>query len=152
MSKLIVVLFFFVFSGSFLYSVENSIQNLLSSDNEVVLVAIQDVTTKKNKSAIPTLVSLINTNKNIKVQIAAISALGNMGTKKEPTNSLINIVKNSQDNQIIYACLLAIINLKDVQNANLSDLLSYLEKANINDIFIKDVISKVKAFVPLKNN
>ena len=128
-----------------------SINNLDSSDEQVVISTIQELGKQKNKQAIPSLIKLAKENKSIKVQIASISALGNMPNQNgEPTNSLAQIIQTTNNNEIVYAALLAMANLKDIKNENIVKVLAYCEASKMNDPFIKDIIEKVKALTSTK--
>lgn len=131
-------------SGETKKSVDEYIGDLKSSDDAVVITAARQLGLVKAKPAIDPLVEVLKTNKNPQVRISAASSLGQIGEKGAPTNALSSAVQTDEDNAVVYASLLAILNLADFDNPSAEEALDYAEKNKSDDEFIKDVVSRIR--------
>lgn len=119
------------------------IADLKSDDDAVVINAANGLGQAKAKDAIEPMVEAIKSHQNPKVRIALASALGLMDTKGQPTTALSDVVQTDDDNSVVYASLLAILNLKDFDNPAAKVALQYCEQKKSNDAFIADVVKRI---------
>jgi len=150
MKKLATILLVSLFAFNFINaeeakkkSTDEYIKDLQSESAEVVITAAQNLGEKKVVEAIDPLIEVIKTHESAKVRIAVASSLGKMGTKGEPTTTLSKVIMKDNDNSVVYASLLAILNLGDVKNEAALEAVKFCEENKSDDIFIKDVVSKL---------
>ena len=120
------------------------ITDLSSSDDVVVITAAKALGDAKEKKAIEPLIKLIKSNPNPQVRISAASSLGRMGVKGDPTTALSEVVQSDEDNSVVYASLLAILNLADFDNPAAAEALEYCEANKSDDEFISDVVRRIR--------
>ena len=126
------------------------IEDLKSADDGVAIAAAQYLGNDGVKDAIEPLGEVVKSNRSAGVRIAAASALGKMDTKGRPTTLLREAIEVDQDNQVVYTQLLALLNLKDVDNADLTRAVEFCEKNKQSDIFISDIVARIRKVVPKK--
>lgn len=118
----------------------------LKSDNDAtVITASKNLGEAKAKEAIEPMIEAVKTHQNPKVRIALASGLGLMETKTQPTTALSEVIKTDDDNSVVYASLLAILNLKDFDNPATKEAIDYCEKNKTGDEYITDVVKKIHA-------
>ena len=128
-------------------SVTDYINDLGSKEDQLVIVACQKLAEKKSKESIDALIKILREHKNVRVRIAAASSIGNMGEKGHTTDALKEAVTNDESNDVVYASLLAMGNLKDSENPSIKEALEYCEKNKTDDPFIKDIVVRVRKFI-----
>jgi hypothetical protein len=74
-----------------------------------------------------------------------------MDTKGRPTTLLREAIEAEQDNQLVYTELLAMLNLKDTENADMSRAIEYCEANKKSDVFIADIVTRIRKVVPKKD-
>lgn len=126
------------------------ITDLKSADDGVAIAAAQYLGNDGVKDAIEPLGEVVKSNRSAGVRIAAASALGKMDKKGRPTTILREAIEADQDNQVIYTELLALLNLKDTENADLARAVEFCENNKKSDIFISDIIARIRKVVPKK--
>ncbi|MDH4261713.1 MAG: HEAT repeat domain-containing protein [Spirochaetia bacterium] len=119
------------------------IVDLKSDDDATVISASQNLGASKAKEAIDPMIEAMKSHQNPKVRIAIASGLGNMDTKNQPTTALSEVVKTDDDNSVVYASLLAILNLKDFGNPDAKAAVEFCEKNKASDEYITDVVKKI---------
>lgn len=140
-------IFSFMVSGSILSaekSTKDYIKDLQSSDPKTVIAAAHYLGKEEEKEAIDPLIAVAKNNSNTQVRVAAIAALGQMDEKGKPTTELKNIIVSDKNNTVVYAALLAILNLKDFDNKAAKEAIDYCDKNKSDDPFIKDAVQKIK--------
>lgn len=120
------------------------IQDLSSNDAATVKEAAKYVGKEKVTHAIDPLINVANNFPRSDVRISAVSALGMMEEKGKPTTALKDVIMKDADNDVVYASLLSILNLKDFENADAAAALDYCEKNKMNDIFIADIVKRIR--------
>ncbi len=123
------------------------IEDLKSDDDAVVITAVQALGQSKSTDAMDPLIEVIKTHENPRVRISAASSLGLMGTKEQPTTALSEVVQNDEDDSVVYASLLAILNLADVNNPAASEAVQFCDENKSDDPYIKDVVDRLKAAI-----
>ena len=126
------------------------IADLKSADDGVAITAAQYLGNDSVKDAIEPLGEVVKSNRSAGVRIAAASALGRMDTKGRPTTILKEAIETDKDNHVIYTGLLAILNLKDTDNADLAKAVEYCEANKTSDIYISDIVARIRKLVPKK--
>lgn len=126
------------------------IADLKSTDDAVATAAAQHLGKEGVKDAIEPLGELVKSNRATGVRIAAAAALGKMDTKGRPTTILREAIEAEQDNQVLYTELLAILNLKDVNNPDLDKAVTYCEANKAHDRFVADVVKRIRKAFPKK--
>jgi len=150
MKKLVVVFLFAPLLALAAKDKKEYIEDLKSADDAVAIAAAQYLGNDGVKDAIEPLGEVVKSNRSAGVRIAAASALGKMDTKGRPTTLLREAIEVDQDNQVVYTQLLALLNLKDLNNADLARALEFCEKNKQSDIFIADIIARIRKVVPKK--
>lgn len=120
------------------------IADLKSDNDETVMTAARELGAAKAKDAIDPMIERIKSHQNPRVRIVLAKGLGLMETKKQPTTALSEVVQADDDNSVVYASLLAILNLKDFDNPDAAKALEYCEKNKANDPYIADVVKKIR--------
>lgn len=119
------------------------IADLKSDDNATVIKAAKALGDAKAKEALDPMIEAIKSHQDARVRISLASGLGNMETKKQPTTSLAEVVKSDDDNSVVYASLLAILNLKDFENPSAKEAVEFCEKNKADDDIIMDVVKRI---------
>ncbi|MDH5720602.1 MAG: HEAT repeat domain-containing protein [Spirochaetia bacterium] len=141
----ILIIYFFA-AGAVLAQKANAdyIKDLKSDDEKKAVEACEGLGKAVAKEAIDALIETLTNNENIKVRIAAAIALGRMEEKGKPTTALKGAVENDESNDVVYAALLSILNLKDFANPDAKKALEYCEENKSDDVLIKDIIDRIK--------
>ena len=126
------------------------IADLKSADDGVAIAAAQNLGNDGVKDAIEPLGEVVKSNRSTAVRIAAASALGRMDTKGRPTTILKEAIEADKDNHVIYTGLLALLNLKDTENADLVKAVEFCETKGASDIYISDIVARIRKIVPKK--
>jgi HEAT repeat protein len=150
MKKLVAVFLFAPLLALAAKDKKEYIEDLKSADDAVAIAAAQYLGNDGVKDAIEPLGEVVKSNRSAGVRIAAASALGKMDTKGRPTTLLREAIEVDQDNQVVYTQLLALLNLKDLNNADLARAVEFCEKNKQSDIFIADIIARIRKVVPRK--
>lgn len=127
------------------------IADLKSADDALAIAAAQQLGNDTVKDAIEPLGEVIKSNRPAGVRIAAASALGRMDTKGRPTTILREAIEMEQDNQLVYTELLALLNLKDTENADMSKAIDFCEVNKKSDMFIADIVVRIRKVMPKKD-
>ncbi len=152
MKKFAAVLLFAPFLALSAKDNKEYIEDLKSADDGVAIAAAQYLGNDGVKDAIEPLGELLKSNRSAGVRIAAASALGKMDKKGRPTTILREAIEADQDNQVIYTQLLALLNLKDLENPDLTRAVEFCEKNKQSDIFISDIVARIRKVVPKKDS
>ena len=131
-------------------SVDDYIEDLESDENQLVIIACQKLGAKKSTESIDALIQVLREHKSIRVRIAAASAIGNIEEKGHSTDALRDSVTSDASNDVVYASLLAIGNIKDISNPSAEEALEYCEENKTDDPFIKDIVVRVREFLDNK--
>lgn len=126
------------------------IEDLKSPDDNVVIAAAQQLGKDEVKDAIEPLGEVLKSKRSAGVRIAAAAALGRMDTKGRPTTILREAIETDTDNHVVYAELLALLNLKDTKNPDLMRAVEFCEANKSSDIFISDIVARIRKIVPKK--
>jgi len=118
--------------------------DLTSEDDQVVMDAATALGQKKSKDAMDDLIEVIKTHENPQVRIRVADTLGRMGTKEQPTNALNDVIQNDEDNAVVYAALLAILNLGDFGNPSAEEAIDFCEQNKSDDPYITDVVKRLR--------
>jgi HEAT repeat protein len=119
------------------------IADLKSDDDVTVIKASKNLGETKAKEAIDAMIEAMKSHQNPKVRIALASGLGMMETKNQPTTALGDVIKTDDDNSVVYASLLAILNLADFGNPSTQAAIDFCEKNKAGDEYIADVVKKI---------
>ena len=153
------LLLFFLFFISFALAQEeikipskdddvHTLINALSSENNTVVeVASQLLGERKAIEGLEPLLELAKNHADSRTRLIVITALSNYESLGEPTTTLGNIVLNDGHDEVVYAALLAIANIKDVDNPVLKDVIDFLKEDRIDDVFIKDISARINAYI-----
>jgi hypothetical protein len=151
MKKILFPVLILLFSISSVYSQEakkktpkDYIVDLKSDNDETVMTAARELGAAKAKDAIEPMIESIKSHQNPKVRIVLAKGLGLMGTKQQPTSALSEVVKSDDDNSVVYASLLSILNLKDFENPDAISALEFCEQNKSSDPYINDVVKKIR--------
>ncbi|MDH5717776.1 MAG: HEAT repeat domain-containing protein [Spirochaetia bacterium] len=140
-----VLLFLFVFTGVVFAQKANAdyIKDLKSDKEAVVIEACKGLRTAAAKEAIEPLIEVLKNNESIKARIAAANALGVMQEKGKPTTALKEAIEKDVSNDVIYASLLSILNLKDFENPDAKKALEFCNENKMDDKLIKDIVDRI---------
>jgi HEAT repeat protein len=122
----------------------NLVSQLKSDDAATAVSAANSLGRKKEAAAINPLIEAAKNHPSFKVRAAAASALGNMEAKPNLIKALKGIIESDKNNAVVYSALVAIFNLKDFSNKDALGAVEYCEKNKMDDVFIKDIISKIR--------
>lgn len=150
MKKIALLCFLIPAVALFAKSKDEYLNDLKSSDDATAIAAAQYLGNDGAKDAIEPLGELLKSNRSAGVRIAAAAALGRMDTKGRPTTLLREAIEADQDNQVVYTELLALLNLKDLDNADLTRAVEFAEQNKSSDFFIGDIIARIRKVVPKK--
>ena len=127
--------------------VNTLVSALSSTDNIVVETASQLLGDRKAIEGLNPLIEVAKNHANAQTRIVAITALSNYVNFGEPTTSLGNIVLNDSNDEVVYAALLAIANIQDVDNPILQNVVDFIQTDEIDDIFIKDISKRLDKYI-----
>ena len=127
---------------------KENIADLKSADDAVAIKAAQELGNDGVKDAIEPLGELIKSNRASGVRIAAASALGRIGQKGRSTTILREAIEADQDNHVVYTELLALMNLQDFENADLTKAVEFCENNKKSDMYITDIVSRIRKKFP----
>ena len=128
-------------------STADYINDLSSEEDQLVITASKKLSEKKSKESIEALIRVLREHKSARVRIAAASSIGNMEEKGRTTDALKESVTNDVSNDVVYASLLAIGNIRDIENPNMKEALEYCEQNKTDDPFIRDIVVRVREFI-----
>lgn len=150
MKKLIPILVLIAGAGLSAKDKKENIADLKSADDTVAIKAAQELGADGAKDAIEPLGELLKSNRSTAVRISAASALGRIGEKGRSTTLLKESIEVDQDNHVIYTELLALLNLADIENPDLTKAVEYCETNKKSDIYIADLLTRIRKKFPKK--
>ncbi|MBS0619017.1 MAG: HEAT repeat domain-containing protein [Spirochaetes bacterium] len=148
MKKLIALCIFMPAFALLAKDTKELIEDLKSTDDKVASDAAQQLGSDGSKDAIEPLGELIKSNRAVGVRIVATSALGRIDQKGRSTTILREAIETDPDNRMVYTQLLAILNIKDTDNPDLLKAVEFCEANKKSDIYITDIVSRIRKIVP----
>ncbi len=153
MTKKFLILFFFVVFA--ISSKEKSkadyIKDLSSEDSKKLIAASDYMGSKKVDSSILRLIQLLQDHDDVRVRISVAAALGQQKKEtKKIIQALRSAVENDESNEVVYTSLLALGNIAEKNNKDALAAVKYCEDNKKDDIFIKDIIQRVRDMVSPK--
>ncbi|MGJ4787087.1 HEAT repeat domain-containing protein [Leptospira koniambonensis] len=125
-------------------STEDHIKALSSGSDLEKIEASRYLGDKKEKSAIPELINLLNRANDPKVAVPAGIALGQIGEAGDSTIALKNKVISSDNGDIVYTSLVSILNIV-IKNEKAEDAakeaLEFADKNRRSDEFVSDFLN-----------
>lgn len=125
-------------------STEDHIKALSSGSDQEKIEASLYLGDKKEKSAIPELINLLNRANDPKVAVPAGIALGQIGEAGDSTIALKNKVISSDNGDIVYTALVSILNIV-IKNEKAEDAakeaLEFADKNRRSDEFVSDFLN-----------
>ncbi len=134
----------FMAIGPLAANVDEKIKDLQSEDDAKVIAAAQWLGKEGEKKAVDPLIKLAKSERSPVVRIHAISALGLIQEKGKTTTELKGIISQEVDKSVVYAALVALMNVKDFENADFKTALETAEQKHQDDIYIKDIIQRIR--------
>jgi HEAT repeat protein len=150
MKKIVSILVLIAATGLSGKDKKENIADLKSADDAIAIKAAQELGADGVKDAIEPLGEVIKSNRAAGVRIAAASALGRMDTKGRPTSILKESIEADQDNHVVYTELLALMNLADLENPDLSKAVEFCENNKKSDVYISDILTRIRKKFPKK--
>jgi len=129
---------------------KENIADLKSADDAVAIKAAQELGADGVKDAIDPLGEVVKSNRASGVRIAAASALGRIGEKGRSTTLLKEAIEADQDNHVVYTELLALMNIADLENPDLTKAVEFCENNKKSDQFITDIVGRIRKKFPAK--
>ncbi|TGN02858.1 HEAT repeat domain-containing protein [Leptospira dzoumogneensis] len=125
-------------------STEDHIKALSSGSDQEKIEASLYLGNKKEKSAVPELINLLNRSNDPKVAVPAGIALGQIGEAGDTTIALKNKVISSDNGDIVYTALVSILNIV-IKNEKAEDAakeaLEFADKNRRSDEFVSDFLN-----------
>ncbi len=125
-------------------STEDHIKALSSGSDQEKIEASRYLGDKKEKSAIPELINLLNRANDPKVAVPAGIALGQIGEAGDSTIALKNKVISSDNGDIVYTALVSILNIV-IKNEKAEDAakeaVEFADKNRRSDEFVSDFLN-----------
>lgn len=147
--KFILFLFFLTYFSVFANDpeIDSAIKKLDNKVDKDVISACKIVgAKKKSELALPKLFAVLKSNKNPRVLISIIEAIGYIGKPGESTKQLRDQVINQTNPDIIYAALTSLVNITII-NKNLEpeakQALDFANKNHRKDEFVIDLLDRV---------
>ncbi|MCB1146344.1 MAG: hypothetical protein KDK41_16865 [Leptospiraceae bacterium] len=143
------ILFTALFAGS-VYAEKNKgdyINDLTSGNEADVIAAAKFLADEKPEDAVDPMINAIKAQKSSRSKIAIISALGAFDQKGRPASGLKEIIETEKDNTVVYSALLAVMNLKDIENADTLKAIEYCESNKQDDPFVRDITGRMRKLI-----
>lgn len=150
MKKLVSILVLISAVGLAAKDKKENIADLKSADDAVAIKAAQELGADGVKDAIDPLGEVVKSNRAAGVRIAAASALGRIGEKGRSTTILKEAIEADQDNHVVYTELLALMNIADLENPDLTKAVEFCENNKKSDQFITDIVGRIRKKFPAK--
>lgn len=150
MKKLVSLLVLISAMGLAAKDKKENIADLKSADDAVAIKAAQELGADGVKDAIDPLGEVVKSNRASGVRIAAASALGRIGEKGRSTTILKEAIEADQDNHVVYTELLALMNIADLENPDLTKAVEFCENNKKSDQFISDIVGRIRKKFPAK--
>lgn len=123
---------------------EDKIRDLESADDAKVVEAAQWLGKEKEKKAIDPLINVAKSKRSSWVRLHAISALGLIKEKGKTTSELRSLIEEENQKPLVYAALVAILNIKDVDNPDFKKALELVDERHQDDPDIKDITARIR--------
>lgn len=125
-------------------SVEDHIKTLSSGSESEKIESALYLGDKKEKSAVPELINLLNRSNDPKVAVPAEIALGQIAEPGDATIALKNKIISSDNGDIVYTALAALLNIviksETVEDAT-KEAVEYADKNRRSDEFVADFLN-----------
>ncbi|PJZ65037.1 HEAT repeat domain-containing protein [Leptospira wolffii] len=125
-------------------SVEDHIKTLSSGSESEKIESALYLGDKKEKSAVPELINLLNRSNDPKVAVPAGIALGQIAEPGDATIALKNKIISSDNGDIVYTALAALLNIviksETVEDAT-KEAVEYADKNRRSDEFVADFLN-----------
>ncbi|TGK07496.1 HEAT repeat domain-containing protein [Leptospira semungkisensis] len=125
-------------------STEDYIKSLSSGSDQDKIEAANYLGSKKEKSAIPELINLLNRSNDSKVAVPAEIALGLIAEPGDATIALKNKIISSDSGDIVYTALAALLNIviksEKVEDAT-REAVEFADKNRRSDEFVADFLN-----------
>lgn len=102
---------------------------------------------KKKKKAVDPLIRLAKSERSPLVRIHAISALGLIKEKGKTTTELRQLIEQENHKTVVYSALVAILNIKDTDNADFRRALEISEQKHQDDPYIRDITQRIRKII-----
>ncbi|PJZ71385.1 hypothetical protein CH373_02480 [Leptospira perolatii] len=142
-------LLFALISASSLYaekSTEDHIKALSSGSDVEKVEAAEYLGDKKEKSAIPELINLLNRANDPKVAVPVLVALGLIAEPGDTTIALKNKIISSENGDIVYVALAGLLNIttksEKLEDAT-KEALEFADKNRRGDEFVADLLNVI---------
>ncbi|TGL63385.1 HEAT repeat domain-containing protein [Leptospira sarikeiensis] len=125
-------------------STEEHIKALSSGSEQEKIDAALYLGNKKEKSAIPELINLLNRSNDPKVAVPAEIALGQIGEAGDSTIALKNKIISSDNGDIVYTALVSILNIvikSEKAEDAAREALEFADKNRRSDEFVSDFLN-----------
>ncbi|MEM7184392.1 MAG: HEAT repeat domain-containing protein [Spirochaetota bacterium] len=103
---------------------------------------------KQDKQAVASLINLLRDTTDSKVAVESAIALGYIKENGAATTALKDKIESTKDSDVVYASLIAILNIT-VQNKTYEpaakQALEYADQNHRSDEFVSDIIDRIKA-------
>lgn len=125
---------------------EQYIADLKSDDDKTVITAANYLGQEEVKDAVDPLITVVKTHKNPRARAAAATSLGLVGEKKteKVTPVLRYVVENDEEKDVVYAAMIAMLNLGDYENEDTLKALDYADQNHRDDKYIADMVDRIK--------
>lgn len=140
--------FTFVFASSLFAekSTEEHIKALSSGSDQEKIESALYLGSKKEKTAIPELINLLNRTNDAKVAVPAAIALGEIAEPGDATIALKNKIISSENGDIVYTALAGLLNIT-TKNEKAEDAtkeaLEFADKNRRSDEFVADILNVI---------
>lgn len=122
---------------------DDKIKDLQSTDDAKAIAAAQWLSKEKEKKAVEPLINVAKSERNPVVRIHAIAALGLIKEKGQATTALKTLIDTDANNSIVYASLVALLNIQDFDNADFKAAIEIADQKHQDDIYIKDILVRI---------
>ncbi|MCS6984614.1 MAG: HEAT repeat domain-containing protein [Leptospiraceae bacterium] len=128
-------------------NVEEKLKDLESPDDSKVIAAAQWLGKEEEKKAVDPLIRLAKSERSPLVRIHAISALGLIKEKGKTTTELRQLIEQENHKTVVYSALVAILNIKDTDNADFRRALEISEQKHQDDPYIRDITQRIRKII-----
>jgi hypothetical protein len=146
-SKYLLVLFFVLFP-IYLFAQDKSnqdyIEDLKSNDDAIVIQALQQLGKEQAEGAVDEIFLLLDQEKSYEVHANAIMAIGHIKKIGGPVNKLRDFLKKTEDRNLAYLVLAALINIADKDNPASKEALNVAEKRFKDDVYIQHACKTIR--------